>query len=441
MAVSDLLKNGIADITGTVEKAIIRVCDESLADDLEKKDGIKTKTPSGNSMGIGGGIAASVMGEAQNAAKNAADNAIKSMANDYAALANIKNTILKDQAIDYNREFTVQFNPSSMQLTSYHYTSTDITKADGSQADQSIGRTSPYPDMVFSVNLLFERVVAEEAFVQDTMFKSISTLGKTAVKAGFDAITGGFETVQNMVEGFVGVIRNQRTRRICFSWNNMSYEGVLNNVRSKYTMFDLYGRPIRGEVYLSIRLSDMQVSETNMGYWQDAYDNAFGFDPNAEGMYGKLKNAANTISSAANTVSTAALQTVNMASQAAGMVGGLSDQIYTSLFGDEIKEKQQKEFEETYTKKKEEEDLATEKQQKENADRKRKERSFVSGQINDRIVSVDEEKRSEARKTDAERNRETQKSINDLIGEQEDNNIPMQEAENIETGENGLIDM
>lgn len=471
MAVTDLLENGLADITGTVEKAVIRICDESLADDLQKKEGVKTKTSSNVSAGLGGldGIANNAISDAKKAATNAASPAVKDMAGEYASLAGIKaGSMLTDYSVDYNREFTVQFNPSTMHISSRKYSETDLIKGDATQANNDINRPSPYPDMVFSVTLLFERVVAEEAFMSDTVLKSLATAGKAAVKAAFDAITGGFESVQNMVEGFVGAIRNDRTHRICFAWNNMQYEGILNGVRTKYTMFDLYGRPVRGEVTLSIRLSDMQVNDISMGYWQEAYDNAFGFDPVTEGWYGTAKNMYNSVSSAANAVTNAAATVATMASQGAGLIGQVSD-IYTSLFGDDASEEKDQEFKENYQEKQEQDNAARDKQLQENERRAKRERSFVSGRTNDRSISLNEERRSEERKTDQElgltgrsdnsdnqdntdeevtealdnqvnANNVTNRSINDLIGEQEES-IPMRETDNTIAGEYGIIDM
>ena len=497
MAVTDLLKNGLADITGTVEKAVIRICDESLSDDLQKKEGVKTKTSSNVSAGFGGldGIANNAINDAQNAASNAASSAVKDMAGEYADLAGLKaGSMLKDYTIDYNREFTVQFNPSTMQISSRKYSETDLLKGDASQANNDINRPSPYPDMVFSVTLLFERVVAEEAFMSDTVLKSLTTAGKAVVKSAFDAITGGFESVQNMVEGFVGAIRNDRTHRICFAWNNMQYEGILNGVRTKYTMFDLYGRPIRGEVTLSIRLSDMQVNDINMGYWQEAYDKAFGFDPITEGFYGTARNMYNSISNAAAAVTNAAATVATMASQGAGLIGEVYD-VYDSLFGEDTGQKQEEEFIEIESNKKKKDDEAHESQVKENERRAKRERSFISGQTNDRSVSISEERRGEERKTDEElgfidRNgnanaqnntgayisdsgntveefeenaddidqmntdaemnvaddkqenidSEENRSVNELIGEQTES-IPMRETDNTLTGEYGLIDM
>ena len=453
MAATDLLKNGLADITGTVEKAIVMICDESLEDDIHKKDSVKTKTSSAASSGLGGlaGLVADgAISKASDAAQNAVEKKVKDAAKEYADLEGIKTGSLMNDAINYNREFTVQFNPSTMQISARKYSEKDLTKGDATQNNNNINMASPYPDIVFSVTLLFERVVAEEAFLEDTRFKSLSTLGRSVVREGFNAITGGFETVQNMVEGFVGAIRNKRTRRICFAWNKMRYEGILNGVNTKYTMFDLYGRPVRGEVRLVIRLSDMQINDIDMGYWEDAYDKAFGFDPVTEGAYGKLKNAASAIGSAANMVTNAAMQTANAVSQITGMVGGLTDQIYTSLFGDEIKEEKQEEFKDTYDEKKKKDDEAHEEQLKENERKAKRERNFVSGQTNTKSVSIKEEKRDEERKTDTEIDKDNtkgngntggtgntdnddedkkDKSINSLLDSDDNSGIPILEEE------------
>ena len=410
MAVTDLLKNGLADITGTVEKAIVMICDESLEDDLKKQESVKTKTSSSTAGGLGslggglGNVAGSVADNAKksalDAAKNAATDKLKKAAGEYAELAGIKaGSILGgEKIINYNREFSVQFNPSTMQLSARKYSEKDLTKGDASQNNNNINMASPYPDMVFSVTLLFERVVAAEAFMEDTRFKNLSTMARAVGKGVLDAVTGGFETVQNMVDGFIGAIRNKRTRRICFAWNNMRYEGILNGVNSKYTMFDLYGRPIRGEVRLTIRLSDMQINDIDMGYWQDAYDKAFGFDPTLDGTFGKLKNFASAVGNTLEVVQNAALQVANIGSQLADTIGGIVDIASGGQDDEEEKLKEALKQEIINKKKKDEEKRKAILEKKK--EKTESERKFASGWTNEKSVSIDEEKRKEDKKPD-----------------------------------------
>ena len=56
----------------------------------------------------------------------------------------------------------------------------------------------------------------------------------------------------------------------------MQYEGVVNSLNTRYTMFSLTGQPIRGEVELSMILVDEEVGPTNMGVWKKHYEEAFG---------------------------------------------------------------------------------------------------------------------------------------------------------------------
>ncbi|MBQ7706667.1 MAG: hypothetical protein IJT72_02670 [Lachnospiraceae bacterium] len=421
MAVTDLLKNGLADITGTVEKAIVMICDESLEDDLQKKEGVKTKTSSSAAGGLAGMVPDGAVSGAMDAAKNAAEKGLdelKETANEYASLAGIKtNSLLGgDKTINYNREFSVQFNPSSMQLSARKYSEKDLTKGDATQNNNNINMASPYPDIVFSVTLLFERVVAEEAFLEDTRFRNISTIGRNLGKFALDKITGGFETVQNMVDGFIGAIRNKRTRRICFAWNNMRYEGILNGVNSKYTMFDLYGRPIRGEVRLTIRLSDMQINDIDMGYWQDAYDKAFGFDDTLGGTYGKLKNLASQAGNYAEIIENAALQTVNIASQLTDTVGGLCDAISTAIHGDDY-EKEQNE--------------AIKKQIRERRQKHEEDRQNVADK---KVKATNDD--AEARKRRAEEaDKEAQQEENQEASQEDSDNKDVQKEKNNETSQ------
>lgn len=83
--------------------------------------------------------------------------------------------------------------------------------------------------------------------------------------------------VQKQVEGLMSAISDECTRFVVFTWGNMSYEGYLNSIEAKYTMYDTTGRPMRAEMNLSIRLyGASQLRSTSpdrpLGYWQSEYD-------------------------------------------------------------------------------------------------------------------------------------------------------------------------
>lgn len=83
--------------------------------------------------------------------------------------------------------------------------------------------------------------------------------------------------VQKQVEGLMSAISDEATRLVVFTWGDMSYEGYLDSMEAKYTMYDTTGRPMRAEMNLSIRLYGATLFRTAsptrpLGYWQSEYD-------------------------------------------------------------------------------------------------------------------------------------------------------------------------
>ena len=329
--------NDISDfLTGKIEKAVITIIDKRTDNPPKKEEGVKTKSgesPTGLG-GISGKVAEGAIDKAKDAAKNAAMDEVKKRAGDYAALADLKSK----SVLGKERNFEVQFNPSTLRISARKYASQDLRKADGSQNARNINEANPYPDMELSVTLIFAKVVPSEAFLYDSDLRNASSLVNYGLRKLAEDSGETDLSVQQMVEGFIGAIRDTGTREIVFTWNKMRYEGLLIGVRTKYSMFNLYGQPIRGEVSLTIRLSDSDLTATDMGYWEDAYDTAFGFDPNADSVYGKLKSGMESTVSTLKQVQNGALQAMNLGALGVGVFGSsvnsLSNLITDELLGD-----------------------------------------------------------------------------------------------------------
>ncbi len=396
MAFSDLGNNLLADITGSAEKAIIRICDETLNGDLHKDDGVATKAGS-PALGAFGGIAGSAAAEKMNAmaseaSKMATDAAAKEVQN--LALSKLKSA-LDIKEFDYNRQFQVQFNPNTMALSSRKYDKDDLSCIDGSQNDLQINQPSGYPDMTFSVTLQFENVAPARAFYSDLVGSTgnVSKVVRGAANLVKDTLLGGtFKSVQSITEAFVGAIRNAKRRRICFEWNNLCYEGLLNSVRTKYTMFDLLGKPIRSEVAIMIRLSDMSLNSTNMGYWQDAYDAAFGFDELTGGWYGTAKSEVKKAGSVAGGVIRGAEALAVISSQMVGYAG-LADEISETLKGDARRKAEDAEAKAAWKEQKDKDDEARKAAREKAISRSGKARVAKSGQENKTVAKMDEDLR------------------------------------------------
>ena len=293
---TEMAQNALSSLSGNIEKAVIKIADDRLKDgQLVKQNAVKAQ---------GGATSNTASLEANTklvrlAARKAAETTAKlaksimsklqqlhgdaaaSMPEYQAAKKDLEsaNAIINGDAgaPEYDKVYVVQFNPSSLSLSSYAADS-EVEIQDYQKNGNGITKGAVALHVELSVQLIFDRVVPTEAFTEDFLNYSPSAIVKRAGNAIIGAIAGeGGEvnSVQTQIEGFMAAMRNERTRRICFEWGKLSYAGVLRNVSGAYTMFDRYGKPVRGTVTLKLYLRDKNVSPTDMGYWESAYNKAF----------------------------------------------------------------------------------------------------------------------------------------------------------------------
>ena len=398
------MSNGFLDkmgefFLGQVDKAIILV-HEKGDPSLEKKDAVQPKSKGAYGTGIADMSSNNITEASRIANTQGIDSKLKGQATQLVEGLAGKTTGLRTN-IPYNKEFEVQFNPSSLRISSQRYEEEDVTKVNGTGGVADISKGANYPYMELHVTLVFERVVHNEAFIRDSAFSNASTamysLYNSVIKESLEKQSGYFDnrSVQSMVEGFTAAIRKENTREIAFCWSTMIYEGVLKNVRTTYTMFDLHGRPIRGEVALTILLSDTEINSTDMGYWTEAYDNAFGFKEG--GAFSKVKSAMDAAGSFVDKVS-------NTAVSAIGTLQGLSGLLLTvggAIAGAVNDEKGPSDSEK----------LAKQIQKKQEQRTKRQERDFESGRANDSGISLSDTKREEYEKKREEERDKKQKAV------------------------------
>ena len=303
-------KNALYSYIGNIQKGVIEIVDINsqldtsvmgvLPSDMLKVEapvdaGGVSEEPESNlkpfkvDYGLDNKLKNSVMGEN---AKKFVDNTL-----------NAENSVLYDpdtwlettttnnlQSLNTKR-FTVQFNPSEIQLSGYGggmYSKLDYTtEGDG------INFESMNPRITLTVNLIFDEADPLNAFMGDKFKISASNIFKNAVVQSSDLIQtnlskylsrNGKETVQDKAEAFTAALRNEGTRIITFKWGDMCYTGTLIRVSVQYTMFDTSGTPVRAIVTLSMVCLDLAGKATALesdpmvqewlGYYKKAFSNS-----------------------------------------------------------------------------------------------------------------------------------------------------------------------
>lgn len=82
-------------------------------------------------------------------------------------------------------------------------------------------------------------------------------------------ITG--ETAEIQVNGLLGMLGDELTRRVIFCWGNMAFPGEVTAISASYTMFSPEGKPIMAKVSITIN----QESQAESTYWTKAFDKLF----------------------------------------------------------------------------------------------------------------------------------------------------------------------
>ncbi len=259
---------------GNIEKAQIHISSYNMI--TEKKLQIKEIVPAKGTSGelgsiVGqsglGSVDSSQLGKVAQAAEGAVGNAVKT------AGSRLEKTV---------KTYTVQFNPSQLTLSGYGggmYQKTDYGSASNAKKQQGNIGISYEPAKVrlmMSVTLIFDQVSVKDAFMADKFAANPTGVATGVATLAKEAITKEEYSVQPIIEGFIGMLRQERTRFITFCWGSMQYEGIVNSLNTKYTMFSLTGQPIRGEVDFSMILVDEEVGPNNMGVWKKHYEEAFG---------------------------------------------------------------------------------------------------------------------------------------------------------------------
>ena len=164
----------------------------------------------------------------------------------------------------------VKYNPSSIHMSSRAGSFQQPVM--GSAVTQITQMTVP-SQTNFNVELIFDAINNEDAFMMQkfTTISASGAISKTA--AVVNNLMGDGYSVQNEVEGLVGLMVNEGTRRITFCWSDMTISGELVSVNVTYTMFNPIGNPICAKVALSIQ--QMDDSNGGLEYWENSFNALF----------------------------------------------------------------------------------------------------------------------------------------------------------------------
>lgn len=266
----DIQKQGGQSATDAISKAIIKIVDER---ELEKKIMVTKMEARKNAY-------SSTLSKEE---LNAVLNNIETVAEKEVQFRNSLVPLIKSPGHIKSpvHIYEVKFNPSQISFQAYggrKVTKTDLAKA-------SVDNTGPLkmeyqemaPRIQMNVQLIFDDYERTQAFMMEKITDP-AALVRTGVVAGVSAYKNKTYSVRPQVEGFIGALRNNFTRKILFCWGNMVYTGVLTHVGAEYTMFSTDGNPIRANVNLGMLCTDETLSEGYMGQWQESYQTVFESD-------------------------------------------------------------------------------------------------------------------------------------------------------------------
>lgn len=186
---------------------------------------------------------------------------------------------------------TVQYNPSTLSLQA-NAESIPFTYLQ-QNVDNGIPNQNLRPPMVvLSVQLVFDAVNTQDAFMLDKLRLSVGSI-VSDVSAGITTAKKGGYSVQAQTNGLLATIMRPNTKMATFAWADMAFTGQITEVEAKYTMFSPSGKPVRSVVTMNI--AQQVESESDSTYWDKVLDTTFGQNNTLETKslnqkYGNLLN-------------------------------------------------------------------------------------------------------------------------------------------------------
>lgn len=177
--------------------------------------------------------------------------------------------------------FPVQFNPAQIQI----YASCSPSSKSNTAPDDKEGKAPKaavhahnHPSIEMTVTLLFDAVFPADSFMWEKYQTALSFPVATQNFKNVAAVAQKkVYSVQPHIEALIAALRNETTRLATFHWVDFKFSGQVNQIMSKYTMFSISGRPVRGEVTLRMHQEpDFNRAAQN---WADDFQRAFGGKP------------------------------------------------------------------------------------------------------------------------------------------------------------------
>ncbi|MEG0779554.1 MAG: hypothetical protein RRY95_00925 [Oscillospiraceae bacterium] len=175
----------------------------------------------------------------------------------------------------------VQYNPASLQMDA----NAEVTPVQYLQQNLDNGipaQNTRNPSVVLSVELIFDAMLAQDAFLFDKLRLSAGA-AVSDISGLAKAKTGGY-TVQPQTNGLLAALFRDSTRTVTFRWADMSFTGELTEANATYTMFSVSGKPIRSVIRINITQSAEARGAT---HWDTAFDNTFGMGTGAAKNVGR----------------------------------------------------------------------------------------------------------------------------------------------------------
>lgn len=271
MAGMDILKSAGESLTGAVEKAYLEFEDERIkANEVHITD---VQARQQVQIGSLGNMAAVGDKAAQTAA------AVSNVAAAVRTMSGVAD------AVSSKKKYEVKFNPNEITIQAKGGEGVLVQKMNFASSGKVSAKFSEMKtDIMMNVPLLFDDMERTDAFMMEK-FTDLAALTRTGVTSLVNEGTGKTYSVRPQVEGFLGALHNEKTRKITLSWGNMAYRGILSSVDAEYTMFNMAGNPIRAVVNLQIQLVDERVRDNDMGLWADSYDKVFDKDGFSTGSF------------------------------------------------------------------------------------------------------------------------------------------------------------